>query len=129
MQAPPVHQRDFIMVFRNILPLVMNLESISTEELNEILPQEHVHVFDMNDPVRWQTTHIPGAQNLDPNSFSESDLKADKNSTIVFYCSNPMCRKAPNAAKKVKGMGFNDVRVLSAGITGWMSDGYEVEAA
>ncbi|MEP2448156.1 MAG: rhodanese-like domain-containing protein [Balneola sp.] len=117
------------MVFRNILPLVMNLESISTEELNGILAQENVHVFDMNDSSRWQQTHIPGAQNLDPNSFSESDLNADKNSTLVFYCSNPMCRKAPNAAKKVKGMGFNDVRVLSAGITGWMSDGYEVEAA
>ncbi|MEP0007331.1 MAG: rhodanese-like domain-containing protein [Balneola sp.] len=129
MQAKPVHQRDFIMVFRNILPLVMNLESISTEKLNEILPQENVHVFDMNDSSSWQTTHIPGAQNLDPNSFSESDLNADKNSTLVFYCSNPMCRKAPNTAKKVKGMGFNDVRVLSAGITGWMSDGFEVEAA
>lgn len=62
MQAKPVHQRDFIMVFRNILPLVMNLESISTEKLNEILPQENVHVFDMNDSSRWQQTHIPGAQ-------------------------------------------------------------------
>ena len=106
----------------------MNLESISTKELNEILPQENVHVFDMNDPMRWKQTHIPGAINLDPEKFAEKDLNSDKNETLIFYCSNPMCRKAPNAAKKVKGMEFKNVRVLSAGIAGWMADGYSVES-
>lgn len=115
------------MVFRNILSTLMNLESISTEELNRVYSNENVHIYDMNDAMRWQQNHVPGAVNLDPESFTEQNLASDKNSTLIFYCSNPMCRKAPNAAKKVKGMGFNDVRVLSAGITGWLSDGYEVE--
>ncbi|MEQ9090392.1 MAG: rhodanese-like domain-containing protein [Balneola sp.] len=106
----------------------MNLKSISTEELNRIHSSENIHIYDMNDEMRWQQNHVPGAVNLDPVSFTERDLTSDKNSILVFYCSNPMCRKAPNAAKKAKGMGFNDVRVLSAGITGWMSDGYEVES-
>ncbi len=116
------------MVFRNILPTLMNLESISTEELKGICSNDNVHIYDMNDAMRWQQNHVPGAVNLDPENFTEQDLASDKDSTLIFYCSNPMCRKAPNTAKKVKGMGFNDVRVLSAGITGWMSDGYEVES-
>lgn len=115
------------MVFRNILPTLMNLESISTEELNGIHSNESVHIYDMNDAMCWQQNHVPGAVNLDPESFSEQDLTSDKNSTLIFYCSNPMCRKAPNAAKKVKALGYENVKVLSAGIAGWMSDGYVVE--
>ena len=88
------------MVFRNILPLVMNLESISTKELNEILPQENVHVFDMNDPMRWQTTHIPGAQNLDSNSFSESDLNLDKILRSFSIVPIPCAEKLPMQLKK-----------------------------
>lgn len=115
------------MVFRNILPTLMNLESISTEELNGIYSNENVYIYDMNDSIRWQQNHVPGAVNLDPENFTEQDLASDKDSTLVFYCSNPMCRKAPNAAKKAKGMGYENVKVLSAGITGWMSDGYKVK--
>lgn len=116
------------MLFKNILPTIMNLESISTEELNGIYSNEDVHIYDMNDAIRWQQNRIPQAVNLDPKSFTEHDLTSDKESTLIFYCSNPMCKKAPNAAKKVKALGYENVKVLSAGITGWMSDGYSVES-
>jgi len=39
----------------------------------------------------------------------------------VFYCSGPLCRKAPLAARRAKGFGYTDVRVMSAGISGWMA--------
>jgi len=38
----------------------------------------------------------------------------------VFYCSNPLCRKAPSAARRAKQMGYTDVKVMSAGISGWL---------
>jgi rhodanese-related sulfurtransferase len=47
------------------------------------------------------------------------DLPADKNSTLVFYCSGPMCRKAPSAARRAKTMGYGNVKVMAAGISGW----------
>ena len=106
----------------------MKLESISTEELNGIYSKEDVYIYDMNDAMRWQQNHVPGAVNLDPQNFTEQDLAYNKDSTLIFYCSNPMCRKAPNAAKKVKAMGYENVKVLSAGIAGWMADGYDVES-
>jgi rhodanese-related sulfurtransferase len=32
-----------------------------------------------------------------------------------------MCRKAPNAAKRAKQLGYANAKVMSAGITGWLS--------
>ncbi len=44
-------------------------------------------------PVRtgsWQKQHVPGAKNLDPATFGADDLPANKQATLVFYCSGPM---------------------------------------
>lgn len=35
-------------------------------------------------------------------------------------CSNPLCRKAPNATRRAKQMGYHNVQVMSAGISGWL---------
>lgn len=58
--------------------------------------------------------------NLDPLGYSATELPADKDSVLVFYCSNFLCRKAPNAALRAKRMGYSNVLVMSAGIAGWL---------
>jgi rhodanese-related sulfurtransferase len=47
---------------------------------------------------------------------------------LVFYCSNPLCRKAPTAALRARKLGYENVRVMSAGINGWMSAQLPVES-
>ncbi|HWN42407.1 MAG TPA: rhodanese-like domain-containing protein [Thermoanaerobaculia bacterium] len=69
----------------------------------------------------WATARVPGALNLDPAGYDEKSLPADKDSLLVFYCSNPLCRKAPNAARRAKQMGYRNVHVMSAGISGWLN--------
>jgi rhodanese-related sulfurtransferase len=32
-----------------------------------------------------------------------------------------MCRKAPNAARRAKKMGYGNAMVMSAGISGWVA--------
>jgi rhodanese-related sulfurtransferase len=64
---------------------------------------------------------VPGARNLDPAAYKDSDLPSDKNAFLVFYCSNPLCRKAPNAARRAKNLGYSNVHVMSAGISGWLA--------
>jgi rhodanese-related sulfurtransferase len=66
--------------------------------------------------------HVPGALNLDPAAYDERDLPADMSASLVFYCSNPMCRKAPIAARRAKKM-------MSAGIAGWVSRNLPTGAA
>ena len=101
--------------------LLMGLKTISPTDLQQVVLKHEATVFDVNSPQSWSNAHVPGAFNLDPVNFNENDLPADKNASLVFYCSNPFCRKAPNAAKRAKQMGYGDVRVMSAGISGWLS--------
>ena len=101
--------------------LLMCLKTISPGGLHEMMRKQPVTVIDVNSPQSWIKGRVPGALNLDPAGYKASDLPADKESSLVFYCSNPLCRKAPNAARRAEKMGYGDVRVMSAGISGWLA--------
>ena len=104
-----------------MLALLMGLKSISPVELHQLNQTRQVTVIDVNAHQSWMKAHVPGALHIDPLEYKESDLPNDKATSVVFYCSNPMCMKAPNAARRAKKMGYANVRVLSAGITGWIA--------
>lgn len=104
------------------------LKSISPTVLQTSLPGGSLTVFDLNARERWETAHVPGALHL-AIDFTRIDLPADPLVPLVFYCSNPLCRKAPNAARRARQMGFHDVRVMSAGIAGWLAAGLTTDAA
>ena len=108
---------------------LLGLDSISPAELHERMQREPVTIIDVNSPQSWTSAHVPGARNLDPAGFSEGELPRDKDSMLVFYCSNFLCRKAPNAARRAKSMGYRNVQVMSAGISGWSSAGLPTESA
>jgi rhodanese-related sulfurtransferase len=102
--------------------LLMGLKTISPDGLHRLTQNPgQVSIIDVNSPESWSKAHVPGARNLDPAAYQDSDLPADKTAALVFYCSNPMCRKAPNAARRAKTMGYTNVQVMSAGITGWLA--------
>lgn len=111
-----------------MLATLMGLKSISCRDVSHLLPQLRAVVIDVNSTSRWALAHVPGARNLDPVHFDASDLPAEKHTALVFYCSNFLCRKAPTAARRAKAMGYTDVRVMSAGIQGWISEQLPVEA-
>jgi rhodanese-related sulfurtransferase len=99
---------------------LMGLKSVSPAELVQLIQRKQATVIDVNSPQSWKQAHVPGALNLDPLTYSETALPPDKASGLVFYCSNPLCRKAPSAARRAKQMGYTDVKVMSAGISGWL---------
>lgn len=97
--------------------------------MKHIQSRREIHILDLNDRNRWEQAHVPGARSVEAASFTQKDLPADKQAEIVFYCSNPMCRKAPNAARKAEDMGYENIKVMRAGISGWQSAGMPVEMA
>ena len=107
---------------------LMGLRTISPVALHEQVKGGRVAVFDVNSRDSWLKARVPGARNLDPVLFKNDDLPADRSSTLVFYCSNPMCRKAPNAARRAKHLGYHNAQVMSAGISGWLSANLPVES-
>lgn len=102
---------------------LMGLKTVDPFELRARIDAAEVVVFDVNSRESWADGHVPGARNLDPENYSAADLPGDKDAAVVFYCSNTMCRRAPKAAKRAKGMGYRNVKVMSAGIRGWRSKG------
>ena len=108
---------------------LMGLKTISPDELHrQAQSPEAMSVVDVNSRQSWLKARVPGARNLDPVDYKDSDLPADKNDVLVFYCSNPMCRKAPNAARRAKKLGYGNVHVMSAGISGWLAAKLPIES-
>lgn len=101
---------------------------MSPDELRRRLEEGSVAVFDVNSPASWRAGHIPGARRLDPDRFDAVDLASPPGQALIFYCSNPLCRKAPFAARRALRLGLTDVHVLPAGISGWRAAGLPVEA-
>jgi rhodanese-related sulfurtransferase len=106
---------------------LMGLDTISPGELQRLLVEDRASAIDVNSPQSWAQAHVPGAVNLDPAAYESADLPGDKERLLVFYCSNPWCRKAPNAARRATSLGYANVRVMAAGIKGWMGANLPVE--
>ena len=111
-----------------MLAFLMGLKTIAPGELHQLIQQRGVTVIDVNSSSSWRSARVPGSLNLDPATFRDGDMPADKDSALVFYCSNPFCRKAPNAARRAKSMGYRNVRVMSAGISGWLAAALPTES-
>ncbi len=101
--------------------ILMGLKTVSPQELQRMIERKGVAVFDVNSPQSWMKAHVPGAKNLPSFSYTENDLPPDKTTDLVFYCSGPLCRKGPTAARRAKAMGYDNVRVMAAGINGWIA--------
>jgi rhodanese-related sulfurtransferase len=111
-----------------VLARLMGLRTVSPEELQELMRQGAATAIDVNGPGSWAAARVPGAINLDPAAFEASDLPADRDALLVFYCSNPLCTKAPKAALRARRLGYEKVRVMAAGIRGWTSAHLPVES-
>jgi len=111
-----------------MLARLMGLKTVDPATLRQRMQVEPIAVFDVNARGSWLAARIPGARHLDHETFAESDLPADRDHALVFYCSNPFCRKAPLAARRAGKMGYSAAQVLSAGITGWLAAGLPTES-
>ena len=111
-----------------MLARLMLLRSISPGGLLRLMRSQAVTAIDVNPRRSWVSARVPGAVNIDPVRYCDRDLPTDKDAVIVFYCSNFLCRKAPNAARRAEHMGFTNVYVMSAGIKGWLNAGFPVES-
>ncbi len=107
---------------------LMGLKTISAAELHQRMQHGPVTILDVNARQSWLAARVPGALHLDPMGYSESDLPPAQDAALVFYCSNFLCRKAPNAARRAKSMGYNNVYIMPAGISGWLGASLPTES-
>ncbi len=105
------------------------LPQVTVAELEAMIAKRAATPVDANGPTtRSKIGIIPGAVLLtDYETYTASELPADKNQPLVFYCANEQCGASDTAAEKAIHAGHRDVRVLPAGILGWQQAGKQLQ--
>jgi rhodanese-related sulfurtransferase len=88
-----------------------------------------LYVVNVLDSNLYGDCHIKGSINVPFGEHEEWAKKLDKNSHIVFYCSNYMCTASGQAAKDLKKLGFNNVWAYEAGMADWFQNKLPVEGS
>ena len=98
------------------------LPKVSVDEVAALIEARQAQAVDANGAdTRKEYGSLPGAVLLSNyRSFDLSELPADKSKQLVFYCGGEACTAAPKAAERAREAGYTAVKVMSAGITGWV---------
>jgi rhodanese-related sulfurtransferase len=101
------------------------IPEVTIPQVAEILKAKSGTVVDANgEDTRKEYGVIPGAILLSNNkTFAMTELPADKNTKLVFYCGGVSCRASDSAAERAAENGYKQVSVLREGIKGWKKSG------
>ena len=93
--------------------------SIGTGALVNLVNREGAIVVDVRDQKEYNQGHIVDAVNIPYASIEKraDELKAKKDSPIVIVCK--MGQHSSAAGKKLKALGYENVRRLSGGMAEW----------
>lgn len=86
-------------------------------------------VINVLDAGQYQDCHIKNSINVEFSDLGKLAQNLDKNTEVVFYCSNYMCAGSGKAAKLFKDQGFTHVWAYEAGMAEWYKQGLPVEGA
>ncbi|HEY4240777.1 MAG TPA: rhodanese-like domain-containing protein [Kofleriaceae bacterium] len=103
------------------------LPEVTVDQLDQLLSSHKATPVDANgDSTRKRMGVVPGAILLS-DADSTAGLPADKGSALIFYCGNTACKASHNAAEKAMTAGYTNVKVMPAGIAGWVQAGKKVQ--
>ncbi len=87
---------------------------------------KNVVVYDANNAkTREKEGTIPNAKLLSSfNKFEVSELTANKDAKVVFFCANEQCMASHAAAERAHEAGYKHAYVMSDGIMGWKQKGF-----
>ncbi|MFL5303144.1 MAG: rhodanese-like domain-containing protein [Anaeromyxobacteraceae bacterium] len=63
-------------------------KEVRVDDVEKMLGQPDVKVFDANPPDLWEKNHLPGATFIGDKKLATL-LPADKETKLVFYCAGP----------------------------------------
>lgn len=88
--------------------------------LLEVLPRDY-----------YERSHLPGAHNapLDGLERTVQKLAPSLERPLVTYCSGPTCSNSHLAARRLRELGYRDVRVFTGGKAAWREAGLPFESA
>lgn len=113
------------------------VEEIAPQDVRALLERpdrDGWHLIDVREPDEYAEGHVPGARNY-PRGFLEvrADLEhhkrdewlGDRSRKLVLYCGGG--HRSALACHTLQQMGFERVRSMAEGWTGWTERDYPVE--
>jgi len=89
-----------------------------------------VAVVDVLPPATYRHGHLPGALNLPLASIEgAAEVLPDKRQEIILYCAGFTCTASEQAAVRLQGMGYENVREYAGGMADWLEHGGQVDSA
>ena len=113
------------------------VEEVSPEEVRRLLDapdREGWRIIDVREGEEYAAGHIPGADLVRRGVLEvKADLEhpkrdpslADRRQPLILYCGGG--NRSALAARALRQMGFERVRSMAEGWTGWTERGYPVE--
>lgn len=115
-----------LILFCGILFLIIKifLNNKNSKIANKQINQSSFYLINVLDKEEFDDAHINKSINV-PFEDIDKFLKSieDKDSIIVFYCSNYICMSSHIAARNAIKKGFKNIFVYSGGIAEWFQKG------
>lgn len=106
-------------------------DTVTTAELRAALDAgEPITLVEALPPIHHRDGHLPGAVNIphDEVELRAPGLLPDREAAIVVYCASETCANSGIAARRLRGLGYTDVRVYEAGKAAWAAEGLPLES-
>ncbi|MCH8049431.1 rhodanese-like domain-containing protein [Patescibacteria group bacterium] len=86
-------------------------------------------VVDLQEPLKYEHSHIPGAVNIPAEAFEQDypGLLKDKDATIVLYGEFEELGKGVKFGQMLEAAGYEKVGHVVGGLMGWQEAGYPTE--
>jgi len=103
------------------------INEIGAKEALEMQGSKADAVFlDVRDPNEYNLGRIPGAITISRGNLEKNvEAQVPREKTVVVYCANG--NRSAFAADTMRVMGYDDVRSLREGFSGWVGAGGDVE--
>lgn len=86
-------------------------------------------LLDVRGSDSWARGHVPGALHLPHGKITEGKMREFPVDTLfVTYCAGPHCNGAARGAIRLARLG-RPVKIMVGGVTGWLDEGFALEAA
>ncbi|MCZ4409959.1 rhodanese-like domain-containing protein [Cryomorphaceae bacterium 1068] len=101
------------------------VDTISSQELSEMLKNEDVLLLDSRELSEYEVSHLEGAKFIGYDNPEYEVLEGiDKSTPIVVYCS--IGKRSENIGIELEKLGFTNVFNLFGGIFDWTNRGFPV---
>jgi rhodanese-related sulfurtransferase len=116
---------------QKLAELPKGVTSIEIPDLQGLMKRkEKIFLIDSRPASRFAESHLPGAISIPSGDMVRllPKLPPDKNSPLIFYCDGVTCNMSSKSAGQAAKAGYTNVKILFAGIRGWIKAGYPTYA-